>query len=231
MLPGTSLGPAGRTPPLPPPGVLNDRYSPMGNVTDSKDHPNVLSRKLRVALGSVLASSENARVPCVLDSCFVGFFPIVPVLPMSVEIDIHWIVYIGTRGWKDSGSIASVDGSDGAGDLSTPRVPGGPNPGEREAVGPEMDATPPEGHGVPEAHPVRPVPPEQPRADSKGPVPAACGDGGGGAAREDRDGGPGDVSTHVPRGGWRLHPPCIPAIWDQAPKRGTSGRWRQIETP
>src|SRR2546428_9476335 len=126
MLPGTSFGATGRTPPRPPPGVLNDRYSPMGNVTDSKDHPNVLSRKLRVAVGSVLASSENARVPCVLDSCFVGFFAIVSVLPMSVEIDIHWIVYIGTRGWKDSGSIVSVDGSEGEGDLFAPLLPVGP---------------------------------------------------------------------------------------------------------
>src|SRR3989454_8978095 len=109
----------------------------MGNATDSKDHPNVLSRKLRVALGSVLASSENARVPCVLDSCFVGFFAIVSVLPMSVEIDIHWIVYLGTRGWKDSVSIALVDRSDGAGDLPAARVPGGPDPGEREAAGSE----------------------------------------------------------------------------------------------
>src|SRR2546427_13239873 len=131
MLPGASFGPAGRTPPLPPPGVLKDRYSPMGNVTDSKDHPNVLSRKLCVAFGSVLASSENARVPWVLDSCFVGFFAIVSVLPVSVEIDIHWIVYIGTRGWKDSGSIASVDGFPGGRDLSAPRRPGGPEPGER----------------------------------------------------------------------------------------------------
>src|SRR3989442_10999910 len=113
MLPGTSFGATGRTPPRPPPGVLNDRYSPIGNATDSKDHPNVLSRKLRVALGSVLASSENARVPCVLDSCFVGFLAMVTVLLMSLEIDIHWIVYIGIRGWKVSGSIASVDGSDG----------------------------------------------------------------------------------------------------------------------
>src|SRR2546426_8778744 len=129
MLPGTSFGPAGRTPPLPPPGVLNDRYSPIGNATASKDHPNVLSRKLRVALGSVLASSENARVPCVLDSCFVGFFDIVSVLPMSVEINIHWIVYIGTRGWKDSGSISSVDGADGAGDIPASRLPSGPDPG------------------------------------------------------------------------------------------------------
>src|SRR2546428_6747842 len=128
MLPVPSFGAPGGTPPLPPPGVLNDRYSPMGNVTDSKDHPNVLSRKLRVALGSVLASSENARVPCVLDSCFVGFFAIMFVLPMSVQIDIHWIVYIGTRGWKDGGSIASVDGSDGAGDLPAARVPGRPDP-------------------------------------------------------------------------------------------------------
>src|SRR5439155_2562697 len=118
MLPGTSFGATGLTPPRPPPGVLNDRYSPMGNATDSKDHPNVLSRKLRVALGSVLASSENARAPCVLDSCFVGFFAIVSAIPVSVEIDIHWIVYIGTRGWKDSGSIASVERADGAGDLS-----------------------------------------------------------------------------------------------------------------
>src|SRR2546422_11228904 len=76
MLPGASFGATGRTPPLPPPGVLNERYSPIGNATDSKDHPNVLSRKLRVAFGSVLVSSENARVPCVLDSCFVGFFDI-----------------------------------------------------------------------------------------------------------------------------------------------------------
>src|SRR2546425_4270978 len=121
MLPGASFGATGRTPPLPPPGVLNDRYSPMGNATDSKDHPNVLSRKLRVAFGSVLASSENARVPCVLDSCLVGFFVMLFVLPVSVEIDIHWIVYIGTRGWKDSVSIASVKGSKGAGDLSAPR--------------------------------------------------------------------------------------------------------------
>src|SRR2546428_99693 len=157
MLPGTSFGPAGRTPPLPPPGVLNDRYSPIGNATDSKDHPNVLSRKLRVALGSVLASSENARVPCVLDSCFVGFFAIVSVPPVSVEIDIHWIVYIGTRGRKDSGSIASVDSSEGAGDLSASRVPGGPDPGECEAARPEVDPAPIEGHGVPEAHPVRPI--------------------------------------------------------------------------
>src|SRR5206468_1353874 len=100
------------------------------------------------------------RVPCVLDSCFVGFCAIVSVLPMSIEIDIHWIVYIGTRGWKDSGSIALVDGSDRAGDLPASRVPGGPDPGEREAAGPEVDAAPPEGHGVPEAHPVRPIPPE-----------------------------------------------------------------------
>src|SRR3989442_15126261 len=130
MLPGTSFGATGRTPPRPPPGVLNDRYSPIGNVTDSKDHPNVLSRKLRVAFGSVLASSENARVPCVLDSCFVGFFGIVSVLPVSVEIDIHWIVYIGTRGWKDSGSIASVDGSERGGGLSASRVPGRPGSGK-----------------------------------------------------------------------------------------------------
>src|SRR2546422_7088971 len=169
MLPAPSVGPAGGPPPLPPPGVLNDRYSPMGNTTDSKDHPNVLSRKLRVAVGSVLASSENARVPCVLDSCFVGFFAIVSVLPMSVEIDIHWIVYIGTRGWKDSGSIVSVDGSEGAGDLSAPRVPGGPDPGEREGSGPEVDAAPPEGHGVLEALAVRAVPPEQTGVDSEGP--------------------------------------------------------------
>src|SRR5438093_1868660 len=140
MLPGVSFGATGRTPPRPPPGVLKDRYSPMGNATDSKDHPNVLSRKLRVALGSVLASSENARVPCVLDSCFVGFFAIVSVLPMSVEIDIHWIVYIETRGWKDSGSIASVNGSERAGDLPTPGAPGGPDPGEREAARADGDA-------------------------------------------------------------------------------------------
>src|SRR2546425_2718303 len=161
MLPGTSFGPAGRTPPRPPPGVLNDRYSPIGNATDSKDHPNVFSRKLRVALRSVLASSENARVPCVLDSCVVGFFAIVSVLPMSVEIDIHWIVYIGTRGWKDSGSITSVNGSPGAGDLSASCIPGGPNPGEREAAGPGAGAASPEGDGGPGRYPGRPGPPVQ----------------------------------------------------------------------
>src|SRR3989442_1477449 len=131
MLPGTSFGPAGRTPPLPPPGVLNERYSPIGNFTDSKDHPNVLSRKLRVALGSVLASSENARVPCMLDSCFDGLFAILSPLPVSLEIDIHWIVYIGTRGWKDSGSIAWVGGFQGGGGLPAFRGPRRPHPGKR----------------------------------------------------------------------------------------------------
>src|SRR5437867_7612030 len=88
------------------------------------------------------------------------FLALVPSSSWSVETDIHWIVYIGTRGWKDSGSSVPVGGSEGTRDLPASRVPGGPDPGEREAAGAEVDLAPPERHGVPEAQPVRPAPPE-----------------------------------------------------------------------
>ena len=63
MLPGISLACTGRTPPRPPPGASNERYSPSGNFSDSKRHAKTFSRNRRVAAGSVLESSEKAIVP------------------------------------------------------------------------------------------------------------------------------------------------------------------------
>ena len=90
MLPGISFACTGRTPPRPPPGASNERYSPSGNFSDSKRHAKTFSRNRRVAAGSVLESSEKAIVPSSVRAVdafrFATVFPAASLGAKSISI-------------------------------------------------------------------------------------------------------------------------------------------------
>src|SRR5256714_5775653 len=159
MLPGIPFAWTGRMPPRPPPGAWKERYLPSGNFRDSKRHANTFSRKIRVAPGSVLESSEKAIVPSVLSARAVFRFAILSFSAVC-GIDIHWIVYRPARGWGDSGA-ESARGEGRSPHCSSPGVSGGSHSGKREASGSKMDAAHPSRHGFPETESV-PTDPSEP---------------------------------------------------------------------
>src|SRR6267143_66277 len=184
MLPGVSFSRVGRIPPWPLPGVRNETYSPIGNWTDWNRQPNTRSKNFRVATGSVLENSEKAIVP----SAPVSFGCVIRAMtsPVALESDIQWIVYIHSRGRRDSGSKTSEREGRGSDDLSASCVPGGSDSREHPA-----------GHGILETHPIWPNPTEQSRTHSARSVPPTSPDATRRSPGAGREEGSNRVSSHL----------------------------------
>src|SRR6267143_114937 len=216
MLPGVSFSRVGRIPPWPLPGVRNERYSPIGNWTDWKRQPNTRSKNFRVAAGSVLENSEKAIVPS--RPVLFGFVFRAMTSPVALESDIQWIVYIHSRGRRDSGTKTSEPERRGSDDLSASCVPSGSDSRERQAARTQVDPPHPAGHGIPETHAIWPNPTQQSRTHSARSLPPTSPDATRRSPGAGREGRSNRVSSYLAGRGRGLHPTRVPSVRD-APSR------------
>src|SRR6267143_6849981 len=226
MLPGVSFLRVGRIPPWPLPGVRNETYSPIGNWTDWNRQPNTRSKNFRVATGSVLENSEKAIVP----SAPVSFGCVIRAMtsPFALESDIQWIVYIHSRGRRDSGAKTSEREGRGSDDLSASCAPSGSDSRERQAARTQVDPSHPAGHGIPETHAIRPNPAEQSRTHSARSLPPTSPDATRRSPGPGREEGSNRVSSHLTGRGRGLHPTRFPAVRDATSRVGRVTRCARL---